>query len=106
MAWLYVTFDKEFFESNKKKFKQEWNEIVGEGIGYIIQGEASIEEVGVEEALGEAPVIKASMEYPSGSVSGVYVSVDIPITTDLMIDIIKLATKQLNKLKTVLEALK
>lgn len=105
MAYVYVAFDKDWFEKHKREFSQEWNELVGDGKGFVIQGEGVVEDWELSEAEG-VPELFVLVEYPVGTVKGLSASIRFPITADMMVEIIKVATKQLNKLKTVLEALK
>jgi len=104
MVYIYVAFDKEWFEKNKEKFSEKWKEEIAESEGYIIRtDEAGIADLDVDRDANEIYVM---LEYPSDSGEGITVAVRIPIDIDMMIDLIEIATKKLNKLKTVMEALK
>jgi hypothetical protein len=99
---VYLNLDKNFVDKHLKEWNEEAINTFGEEEGkdmYLFNdGEkARIEEI--DEDAGELYVVCETSKIG-------YISLDVKLTTEDLLDLIEFAVKKLNKFKTILEGLK
>jgi hypothetical protein len=107
-----VLYENEYLDRGRKAYTEDYLEEIGEGMPkkgiYLPDCEIDFDEIYVEK--GD---IYASFNlYPEQGITGVskteigYMSIKIPIEMDVVVPIIEYYQKQVNKLKTIIEASK
>jgi len=98
---VYLNLDKEFIDKNLKKLNEdaisELGEVGKEIYFYNDDTEGHIDEIGEEE--GRLYIVADNSKIG-------YISLDIKLDTETLIDLLEMAVKKLNKFKTILEGLK
>jgi len=95
---VYIELNRKFLDKNLKKMAKNAEEWFGdEGKEYYVYNDGLQGEV--EEIDEDRGIITVSFESKFGTVVG-----DVKLTTDNLLDIINIASKQLEKLKSVLKA--
>lgn len=102
MKSIYLDITKKFLNDNKEKMEAEAIKSDGEKdhLTYSAsEAEADIMEVKIDEIDNDTITIVANVE-------GLSIYLNLDLTTDDLIDLIEIATKKFNKVKTMLEAVK
>jgi len=95
---MYVNIDLDFFNKELEEAKKRWEEEVGDASNIALWPNLDFK---IDETLIEDDELCIS-----GTSNLGYFSIKVPLTTDLMEDLISTTVKKMNKFKTMLEAMK
>jgi hypothetical protein len=104
MTSLYLDLDKSFLEKNRSKMEEEAEKSDGEKSHLVLElsdNQADVFTSKIEEIDDESNTITLVADGDFGSV---WLTAELSI--DQLIQLLEVATKKLNKVKTVLEAVK
>ena len=105
---MEVIIDKAWFEKNQAKFlkagdkqNEEWGE--GDPMYLIDVGDLKFDEIAIQD---EGSTIRLMGCLPPAGEENIWFAMDIPLDTDLQLELVQAILKKMNKMKAVLEGLK